>query len=468
MTDQPKLDIGDLVFLRSSGDKNKVRDQYIVQGLLPEVGKALVRKSQAQLQAKKYKVDISDLIPITNFRPGPQLSADMSKNENVATKKESNEKIEKEKVDDSEKKKKSMQKKKPAGSIGAPNLIRSNRPMRQAAAKAMRDRPWLNKVTIDQSIKHPWLQEDQPSEDEDEYIIRPRHQPMIQQADPGVQDELAVFEQSGLYNLALMAELEGLAQAQFMPIHARHELSFIPEDWDQLSLPDSVSASSEDTDLVTPDTTGELPPDQVGGDSDQVEDDHVHDVDQEDQGGTTDSSEYMDLSINRTRRDSNDLAWDNFDESPTFVAPPQIGQQQAAALPPGWPPRHLSSECTNQMEVTVLTGNPDRYFEGPVFSSPESIIRSPNREIIELASLNTQQPINMSQLQHINRDNLQENTVQLQPRPSQHQPELEAAEIVTEIQRSTGAIPRPRSARIQSRDRVDYRVLNTRGRHHRH
>ena len=54
--DQPKVKIGDLVFMRSSGDKNNVRSQFIVQGLLPDLGKAIIRKSQAQLQAKKYKL----------------------------------------------------------------------------------------------------------------------------------------------------------------------------------------------------------------------------------------------------------------------------------------------------------------------------------------------------------------------------------------------------------------------------
>ena len=89
--EQPKIKVGDLVFMRSSGDKNNVRSQFIVQGLLPELGKAIIRKSQAQLQAKKYKVDISDLIPISNFRPGPQINADMSEKKRALVKKETEE-----------------------------------------------------------------------------------------------------------------------------------------------------------------------------------------------------------------------------------------------------------------------------------------------------------------------------------------------------------------------------------------
>ena len=77
MAKPDKLDVqeGDLVFLRDYVSKHHQRDQYIVHKVLAETGQVLVRKAQSQLQTRKYKVFISDLIPLFSCRPRHQLSA---------------------------------------------------------------------------------------------------------------------------------------------------------------------------------------------------------------------------------------------------------------------------------------------------------------------------------------------------------------------------------------------------------
>ena len=65
---------GDLVFIRGELSKHHPRDQFIIQKVIPESGYALIRKSQSQFQAKKYKIDLSQLILTSSFRPGPQIS----------------------------------------------------------------------------------------------------------------------------------------------------------------------------------------------------------------------------------------------------------------------------------------------------------------------------------------------------------------------------------------------------------
>ena len=67
--------------LNTPRDKTKSRDQFIIHSLDVEKNIAVVRKAQSQLQAKTYPVDLSLLIPLNYFRPGPQVSADMSKTE---------------------------------------------------------------------------------------------------------------------------------------------------------------------------------------------------------------------------------------------------------------------------------------------------------------------------------------------------------------------------------------------------
>ena len=112
--DKHDFQIGDLVFLRTKGQKTKSRDQFIIHSL--DLGKnlAMVRKAQSQLQAKTYPVDLSLLIPLNYFRPGPQLSADMSKTEQPEGDTETSKENKKE-GEDHEKKEKTKKTKKKKG-----------------------------------------------------------------------------------------------------------------------------------------------------------------------------------------------------------------------------------------------------------------------------------------------------------------------------------------------------------------
>ena len=170
--------VGDLVYIRSAGDKVKARELYIIQGLRPRDNIAVVRKQQDQLQAKTYDVDISDLISNSCYRPGPP-SADMSKTEKDRSENQIESEDEEEMKEKTCKKEKKSPKKvipkvkdqrlKPAGtSMGAPTVNAAGRPMRRAARKAIEAKAWLNNIVMSNVTKHPWLQEDQPSEDEDE------------------------------------------------------------------------------------------------------------------------------------------------------------------------------------------------------------------------------------------------------------------------------------------------------------
>lgn len=53
-----------MVYLKSGGDKNRPRELYVVHELMPEINTAVVRKSQAQLQARSHKVHLSELMLI--------------------------------------------------------------------------------------------------------------------------------------------------------------------------------------------------------------------------------------------------------------------------------------------------------------------------------------------------------------------------------------------------------------------
>ena len=188
--DKHDFQIGDLVFLRTKGEKTKSRDQFIIHSLDPGKNLAMVRKAQSQLQAKTYPVDLSLLIPLNYFRPGPQLSADMSKTEQPEGETETSKENKKE-GEDHEKKKKTKKTKKnernenkasysenaalaSGKKKGAPIVLNAaGRPLRSAAAQAYK--AWIQSVSCnDDLIKPPWLQEDQPDE-EDIIIADPRY-----------------------------------------------------------------------------------------------------------------------------------------------------------------------------------------------------------------------------------------------------------------------------------------------------
>ena len=57
---------------------------------------------------------------------------------------------------------------KPAGKKGAPVVILSKRPQREAAKKAPAAWESLRSISLSPKCKHPWLQEDQPDEDDED------------------------------------------------------------------------------------------------------------------------------------------------------------------------------------------------------------------------------------------------------------------------------------------------------------
>ena len=184
--DPPQLEIGDLVLLRTGNDKTKVRDQFIIHSIDREKNLAVVRKAQSQLQAKTYPVDLTNLISLNYFRPGPQLSADMSKTDSETPTSEITKRKEgKEERKSTEKEKKTKKRKERKASNsenvltsgngkGAPNnLNAAGRPRREAAAKAYK--AWIQSVSCSPDlIKPPWLQEDQPDDDEEYTISDPQ------------------------------------------------------------------------------------------------------------------------------------------------------------------------------------------------------------------------------------------------------------------------------------------------------
>ena len=177
--DKHQFEVGDLVLLNTGKEKTRTRDQYIIHSIDMSKNIAVVRKAQSQLQAKTYPVDLKLLIPLNYFRPGPQISADMSKTEMPQG--EITEEKRKVKEDGENEKQKRKQKKKrkenasnseketlASGNVkGAPvKLNAAGRPRRQAAAQAYK--AWIQSISCnDAVIKPPWLQEDQPEEEDD-------------------------------------------------------------------------------------------------------------------------------------------------------------------------------------------------------------------------------------------------------------------------------------------------------------
>lgn len=81
--------------------------------------------------------------------------------------------------------------------------------------------------------------------------------------------------------------------------------------------------------------------------------------------GSSDSSEYQGLPT--PQRGEEQYFWDEEEEIPSFVSSGSASSNaREPQRPPGWPPRRLSSEIANQIEVTLLPGSQpqaDGYFE---------------------------------------------------------------------------------------------------------
>ena len=249
--DKHNFEVGDLVLLNTPREKTKSRDQFIIHSMDTARNIAVVRKAQSQLQAKTYPVDLSLLIPLNYFRPGPQISADMSKTEMPEGKTEEKE-DEKEKETKIEKEKKPSRKKKKekklasnseketltSGNVkGAPvKLNAAGRPQRKAAAQAYK--AWIQSVSChDDIIKPPWLQEDQPDED-DISISDPRNRyPRA----PGIQQVASDLEDSDSEPEADIIEDEAAATDQVETADGQNDSNIMNE-----AVGHPVSSDSED------------------------------------------------------------------------------------------------------------------------------------------------------------------------------------------------------------------------------
>ena len=185
---------------------------------------------------------------------------------------------------------------------------------------------------------------------------------------------------------------------------------------------------------------------------------------------STDSSEYLNLTLprpnitTRDQADMADLSWDSYTGSPSYNSAEQLPRELPQMFGGNWPPRMLSSECHNQLEVTLLQGGSGDYFEGPVFSSPEAASKSPN--IADNGSAST-----AANIQHISTETWDINpshtdleTVPAHPpkcavkgkKRSRSQPPIFSDTETRQRERS--------SSRLGAKTKIDYSVLNSRGR----
>ena len=66
-TQQPDFQVGDLVFLRSGRDKNKLRETFCIEQIEDE-GTVLIRKYQSALRAKQYRAKTDELVRIPHHK----------------------------------------------------------------------------------------------------------------------------------------------------------------------------------------------------------------------------------------------------------------------------------------------------------------------------------------------------------------------------------------------------------------
>ena len=172
--DSKEFQVGDLVMLRSGNSKIQTRNKYIIHEIRKDQNLAVVRKSQTQLQAKTYPVDLNELILLKCFRAGPiDLKADMSKKENDRKEKKEKEKVSKDENENEKELENRKDEDESASAIkigkGAPvKFNAAGRPRREAAAKAnIAWKSMISNVLFDALAKPPWLQEDQLEEEDD-------------------------------------------------------------------------------------------------------------------------------------------------------------------------------------------------------------------------------------------------------------------------------------------------------------
>ena len=445
-----KLDIqeGDLVFLRDDLSKHHHRDQYIVHKVLPDTGQALVRKAQSQLQSRKYKVKISDLIHLFSRRPWPQVSAqkntelsqDQSNDSEEENESGKEEKLRKEKVKMKKiLKEEKLAKKKPIGKGEDRSVSLSVRPKRKAAM--LPPGTYVTKVYSDLfdnvSIKAPWRMEDQPEADLGHYC-------------PAYVAEInALMQEHDLDQAAHDAHVQGEAEHQAVVQHAVAQVE--PDQESAVSASDTSGSNNvEENGVIMTDSDEDL-------------------MDRSAQVSflSTDSSEYHELpSINHDQ--SGDYIWDDETESPTFQSPPDSVPHLpsvGAQLPPHWPPRRLSSEYTSQLEVTLLPGaapcDERQYFhEDAVFqlAHEDSLGLSPE---MDHASLETSAST-VGASRDINFEAAA--SAQLSTDITSDTHLFSSDQVTTNPHTSSPLHHQRHSSRLESKDRVDYKVLDSEGR----
>ena len=494
------FNIGDLVFLRCDGDKNNTREQYIIHHLYPDISMASVKKYNSQLQAKNYKVKISELILNSNFR-GPLKSADMSKaeledrdhipkldNYDSEKKKEvenKNEKKEK-KAKKKKKKMKSLEKENDSnlktcrynkGAPDIPQLNAAGRPMRTAARVATKANALIRQVVDDNDVKLPWLQEDQLSEDEDDFVVRVHLRP---------DQDLAAVAPHGVHHQAedLLLQHPEAVPLLVADIVEDHELDLPAavaplragiEYWHELIYRDQLAidyvpmtGTEEEDDNPVVQDQHHLDPD-VEGNHDQVADDV-----------STASSDYYDLSPHvEDKLNNEEYEWEEDDEELSFSS--QKGASASGPFPQcprDWPPRRLSSEISTQMIVTQLVppeNDFDQYFIDSAFTDDDHqalvdpSINSPPPEDDITAAASSTQSVPSSPAASVDES---ENTD-----PDYHPSDVSDSEILSpppSIQLESEADTNPaannqppgprQSSRLRQSDKPDYRRLNSQGR----
>ena len=397
------FEVGDLVYLRSEGDKNNTRSLYIIHQILSKVGMAMVKKYDHQLQSKNYKVKLNNLISNSSFR-GPLKSADMSQDE--LEKKENESIILKKERKEEGKKLIVKEREKPAGKKGAPivkGLNAAGRPLRKAAAKSKY--ATISNIDSCVDIKPPFVIEEAESEDEDYWVLHVPPAPVplpylghlhaaLQHPDPQVHHAEPEPEPD---------------RAQAEPLH--HE--------GQVDQAIALEAEAE-----------------IG----------------ETLNTSTDESEYYDINITDQKGNvDEEYNWDEFSEPPSFTEPPiPVGPVN---LPPDWPPRRLSSEYQNQLIVTTLTSatsDYDPYFNDTFLDNNDLLAGQSVRGHSEIDKAEDPQHLTSVSDQHPLSEHSSSDTIQSSSLSGNLQPEQ------VETQR--------RSARIKHLDQPDYLQLHQRGR----
>ena len=396
-----KFEVGDLVYLRSDGDKNNPRSLYIIHQVLSKNGMAMIKKYDHQLQSKNYKVKLNDLISNSSFR-GPSKSADMSQDE--LEKKENERNILKKENEGKEVKKRLIVKKKekPAGKQGAPvikGLNAAGRPLRKAAAKSKY--ATVSNIDSCMDIKPPFVIEEAESEDEDFWIHHVPPTPVP---------------------LPYLGHLHAALQHPDLQVH---HLNQAPEANPVLPELDEHHEGQVDQAIAL----------EVGA------------VTGTTLNSSTDESEYYDINLNDQKNIiDEEYNWDGFSEPPSFSE--QTVPIGPVNLPPDWPPRRLSSECHNQLIVTTLTSTNsdyDPYFNDTFLDNNYLLARHSEADKTEdfqhLSSVSDQPSLG----EHSSSDTIQNST--LSGNSDQEQ---------VEAQR--------RSSRIRDTNQPDYHQLHHRGR----